>query len=268
MKIIEWKEIFSCFKNNQVFSYFADSKSSAISVGSFDGIHLGHRKLMASLIENSKDKNYLAGVFTFTRPLPSYKHSSDYCGDISTLNQRLKLFEELGIDFVILCEFDSDFASLKGIEFFDILKKVCNLKFIVEGVDFRCGYKGATDAQGLKYWAEQNDVGFCFIEPVFYKESNHSEERISSSYIRKMIQLGFFTTVQDLLLHSYELDFSRVEKIKHNSSILVDKSNVRQVLPPEGFYHVSSEGNTYRLKVGDKTIEIENADDTISSVLF
>lgn len=268
MKIIEWKEIFSCFKNNQVFSYFADSKSSAVSVGSFDGIHLGHRKLMASLIENSKDKNYLAGVFTFTRPLPSYKHSSDYCGDISTLNQRLKLFEELGIDFVILCEFDSDFASLKGVEFFDILKKVCKLKFFVEGVDFRCGYKGATDAQGLKYWAEQNDIDFCFVEPVYYTENNLDEDRISSSYIRKMIQNGFFTTVQELLLHSYELDLSKVEKVKQNSSIFVKKGNLNQVLPPAGIYHVLSEGISYRMKITDITIEIENADISISSLSF
>lgn len=268
MKLIEWKEIYSCYKNNQVFSYFAESKTSAISVGSFDGLHLGHRKLMASLKENSVKNNYLAGVFTFTRPLPSYKHSSDYSGDISTLDQRLKLFEDVGIDFVIVSDFNPEFAALKGIEFFDIIKSVCNLKFIVEGIDFRCGYKGATDTQSLKYWAEQNEIGYSFIEPVYYKETDSEEERISSSYIRTMIQKGFFSTVNELLLRPYEIDLRGLKYVHKKNILQYSKTDIMQVLPKDGIYRGTVENQSYRIRINEQFVEIEGKDDSVSFILF
>lgn len=175
------------------------SKGTAISIGSFDGLHLGHRFLLNKLVEESNNQGLSSGVITFTRPLPALKHSDDYAGDISTLEERLKLIEELGLDFAIVVDFTPDFAAIKGIDFLDILVQKLNMKLLAEGIDFRCGYKGATDTQAIKYWSNQSGVQTLFVDPVYYTQADGSTERVSSSYIRHLIQKGYMTTVHELL---------------------------------------------------------------------
>ena len=86
------------------------------------------------------------------------------------------------------------------------------MELIAEGIDFHCGYKGATDAQAIRYWAEKNNVETVFVDPVYFKEGTDEEERISSSYIRTMIQKGFFTTANELLERPYELDIAQIRR--------------------------------------------------------
>lgn len=178
-------------------------QGTGISVGSFDGLHLGHRFLLNKLIEACNKDGFAPGVITFKRPLPALKHSDDYAGDISTLEERLKLLEELGITFAIVVDFNPDFAAIKGRDFLDLLVEKCNMKLLAEGIDFRCGYKGATDTQAIKYWSAQSGVKTIFVDPVYFTQADGSIERVSSSYIRQLIQKGFLTTVKELLDRDY-----------------------------------------------------------------
>lgn len=239
MQVYNWQDLDS-FNSSYFFSC-----GTAISVGSFDGIHLGHRFLLEMLVKRAGELKLCSGLITFERPLPSIKHSGDYTGDISTLNQRLKKFEQLGIDFVFVVSFNEDFAALKGAQFLSLLQQKCNMKFLAEGIDFRCGYKGATDTQAIKYWAEQNNVECAFVDPVYYTEADGNEERVSSSYIRSMIQKGFFTSVKELLARSYQIDVEEIRKL--------GKSN--QVFPPDGFYNCLDEaGNPVRIKIENSSL--------------
>ncbi len=174
-------------------------QGTGISVGSFDGLHLGHRFLLNKLVEECGEGGLVPGVITFKRPLPALKHSDDYAGDISTLEERLKLLEQIGIKFAIVVDFNEDFASMKGVAFLDILVQKLNMKLLAEGIDFRCGFKGATDTQAIKYWAVQSGVKTVFVDPVYYTQADGSVERVSSSYIRHLIQKGYMTTVHELL---------------------------------------------------------------------
>lgn len=247
MKIFSWTELSTETQKNIPFF----SNGTGISIGSFDGIHLGHQKLLKTLVEHCTNQKLLCGVFTFSRPLPSIKHSDDYKGDITTLSQRLEIFEKFGLDFVIVADFNESFASHSGIEFLDTLIKLCNLKFLAEGIDFRCGFKGATDTQAIRYWAEQNKISTIFVDPVFYREGTDEEERISSSYIRGMILKGFFTTVTELLAHPFELDFSSFyedfnttnENLSSNTELIITKNKIIQVIPSESVYHCKNENN-------------------------
>ena len=240
MKIFNWPEITNTQRNADADAFF--SAGTGISTGSFDGLHKGHRVLLNTLTDQCKKNQLLPGIVTFTRPLPSIKHSQDYQGDISTLQQRLDLFESMGISFVIVVDFDQDFAALSGTQFFELLVKHCNMKLIAEGVDFRCGYKGATDTQAISYFCRQNNIMPFFVPPVFYKEGTDEEERISSSYIRGMIQKGFFSTVEELLERKYMLE--------------VEYAN--QIIPPDGIYHCKNE------KCEDVRVIIDNKNLSIS----
>ena len=175
------------------------NKGTGISIGSFDGLHLGHRFLLNKLVEECNEEGLEAGVITFKRPLPALKHSDDYAGDISTLEERLELLQGLGIKFAMVVDFDQAFASMKGKDFLDLLVQKFNMKLLAEGIDFRCGYKGATDTQAIKYWALQSGVKTLFIDPVYHTQADGSLERVSSSYIRQLIQKGYMTSARELL---------------------------------------------------------------------
>ena len=236
MKVFEWNQIE--LQNFSQTDFFA--KGTGLSVGSFDGLHLGHRFLLNELIARCSEQGIAPGLITFSRPLPAYKHSDDYTGDISTINQRLSIFEELGIEFVFIVDFTQDFSSLKGVDFLNILHQSLNMKFIAEGIDFRCGYKGSTDTQAIKYWAAQNNVAFSFVDPVYYTEADGNEERVSSSYIRKMIQKGFFNTAKELLARSYQIDIDQIR----------EQGRSTQIFPPDGFYSCTSEtGSSVRVQI-------------------
>ena len=103
MKIFCWEEIYNLFScsfeeiKNSTDSFFLDG--TAISVGCFDGPHLGHKFLFSSVLKYSKDNHLKSGLVTFLRPLPSLKFKNEYLGDIATLNQRLSEYEKLGFDF-------------------------------------------------------------------------------------------------------------------------------------------------------------------------
>lgn len=246
MNVYKWEQL-----QNSELSF---DKGTGISIGSFDGLHLGHRMLLGELVKNCSKQNLIPGVLSFTRPLPSIKHHGDYKGDISTLKQRLNLFEKLGIEFVILVDFTEEFSKLSGKDFLDILKNKCSLKLLAEGIDFRCGYKGATDTQAIKYWAQENSIETVFVEPVYYRPGTDEEERISSSYIRNMILKGFFTTVEQMLSRPYEIDISDLPftQCKNRKDMECDVSNINQVLPPSGIFHQGE----LRLEFTDKKLFI------------
>ena len=216
MQIFSWNDILTSLNTGKENPFF--SEGCGICVGSFDGLHKGHQFLLKKMIDSCKKNELKAGAVTFTRPLPAIKHPEDYKGDICTLNQRISRLEKIGLDFIILVDFDETFASMLGSYFFTILVNVCNLKLVAEGCDFRCGYKGAMDVQALKYFCEKNEINSIFINPVYYDSenakiytpddavyseiiSNPSEtiQRVSSSHIRELLQKQFHTTANLLL---------------------------------------------------------------------
>ena len=255
MKIYTWNDILAILNGDSNENF----PKTGISVGSFDGLHKGHRKLIGELIAAGRARGLSCGVVTFSRPLPGIKHRDDYMGDLSTLNQRLRLFEELGLDFAIIVDFDDSFASMMGTDFLNILLNVCNMELLAEGIDFRCGFKGATDAQAIRYWAEKNGVETVFVDPVYFREGTDEEERISSSYIRTMIQKGFFTTANELLERPYEIDIAQLRRAASENPPPLPGS---QLLPPDGLYRTENEkGELVRLTIeGGRITELPDCD--------
>ena len=255
MKIFTWTDILESLNSGKEIIFY--DKGTGISTGSFDGFHQGHRVLIKSLVEACKKDSLIPGLVTFLRPLPSLKHSNDYQGDLSTLNQRIQIMEELGVQFVIIVDFDDSFASMLGADYLNLLVNVCNMKLIAEGIDFRCGYKGATDSQAIRYFAETNNLKSIFVDPIYYRQGTDEEERVSSSYIRQMVTKGFFATVQELLERDYELDLTQVEcdSASKSGELLLNKNKLIQVLPPEGIYHCKNQD--------DEDVRVEISGDQI-----
>lgn len=229
MQVLPW--------NNSNFHQFS-VKETAVTIGSFDGLHKGHRMLIDTLRRISAAKHYLPVVITFTRPLPAIKHADDYAGDISSLPQRLALFEQLGIKSVILVDFTEQFAALSGEDFLSRLVECMNMKYLVEGFDFHCGYKGRTQRKDIEAWAAGAQIETSFLEPVYYKTENGKTERISSSLIRQMLLAGNFSAAAELLQRPFELDISEIRRATANGSAFT------QLLPPDGSYRTLSESGS------------------------
>lgn len=272
MQFFTWNDISAFSNGGKKSSFFKNG--CGISVGSFDGLHRGHRFLLESLNFFCKNQKIPAGVFTFSRPLPSIKYSKNYGGDISTLSQRIKLFENAGLDFVVLADFDEDFASMPGLDFFSILTKACDLKIVAEGVDFRCGYKGATDIRDLKIFCEKENIRSIFVNPVFYDSADakiytrqtenfqeilkkNSVRRVSSSLIRELIRNGDFSTAEILLARKFSLDFSEFCDDNRNLKTEFEIAKIKQILPKPGKYRCKAERQSECEKKIENEIAIE-----------
>ena len=237
MKIFYWQEIYNLFScSSDQIKYSTENlflEGSAISVGCFDGPHLGHKLLFNSVLDYSKKNNLKSGLVTFVKPLPNFKFKDEYLGDIATLEQRLEVYENLSFDFVVLIDFSSDFSKIEGTYFLSILAKVCNMKFLAEGIDFRCGYKGSCSMAEITDFAKQNDIVTEFPELVFF-----DKKRISSSDVRKHIFDADFDLVQKFLGRPYSLDVSNIPMEKVDDTFLFKREDIKQVLPKLGMYDV------------------------------
>lgn len=194
MKVFVWNEILNGAEYESALNYF--SKGTALTIGSFDGPHLGHLTLFKEVLRFSRQNNLLSGVISFKKPLPAFKHSDNYLGDISTLEERISVFEKLGFDFCVIIEFNEEFANIEGSAFFENLHDFMKMKFIAEGEDFKCGHRGAFGKNQIETFCRDNNIDFSFL-PLLKRNG----ERISSSKIRELLHEDFISEANELLFH-------------------------------------------------------------------
>ncbi|MBO7637412.1 MAG: tRNA pseudouridine(55) synthase TruB, partial [Treponema sp.] len=185
MRLFTWKQI-----TDGAFPLEWIKRGSAISVGSFDGFHRGHQRLIDEVLSA---KDLVPGIVTFTS---SYRASEEgYQGDIITSRQKIDYLENKNLSFAILIDFSPEFSRIEGNAFIEILCSKCGLSLLAEGNDFRCGYKGTMDVGQLKALSESEGFSFHAVDDAIVEGS-----RASSSRVREAILASDFTAVQKLLL--------------------------------------------------------------------
>lgn len=218
---------------------------SAVTVGGFDGMHLGHQALFDAVFEWKKKRagaevlglqNVLAGAVTFTRSPGAFK-SKDYPGDLMTEKMKLKYFEKRGFDFCVMIDFSQDFSKIEGRNFLDQLRKFCSAQFLAAGSDFRCGHNLDTGVAELSDYSTRNGLELKVLDDVTL-----DGKRVSSSLIRGAVQDGDFAFARRLLGCPYRLDCSSLEwrtSSSDSSLSLIANGNTTQVLPKAGRHPVS-----------------------------
>ena len=224
MKIISWDDL---IKGKRLFA-----QGSAISIGGFDGPHRGHQRIFSSVLKAACTYDIPAGLITFFRSPRAVKAGNAYSGDVSTLDMRLQKFAGQGFSFIVLIDFSSDFAKMKGAVFFDILIKTICIKYLAVGSDFTCGYRHDTGVGELQHLAQEK--GFCFdsIEQL----SSAQCGRISSSAIRQAVEQADFTLAKDLLGYPFFLDVAKLVQRMDAFVCSIDRANIEQILPKNGRY--------------------------------
>ncbi len=168
--------------DNENFKEISDELCAAI--GNFDGVHLGHQKL----IEECKRHNYKSAVLTFyphpstfLKKIPNYKL-------ITPINHKADIFSKMGIDYLIIIEFNEKFANLSKEEFICLMKKL-NIKSCVCGYDFSFGRKAEGNILDLSKEFEFYEV----------KKFIYDNVRVSSTYIRELLSIGDIEKVNKML---------------------------------------------------------------------
>lgn len=109
-------------------------EGTAVAIGKFDGLHLGHRKLLSEILRQKED-GLKAAVFTFD-PSPEVFFGMNPSRELSTNQEKRELFREIGIDILVEFPFNKDTAAISPEDFvIDILVKRMNAKFVAAGTD-------------------------------------------------------------------------------------------------------------------------------------
>jgi hypothetical protein len=147
--------------------------------------------------------------------------------------QKLRLFEQMGIALTVMIDFSEKFSTLGGREFIDLLINRGDLRFLVIGSNFRCGYRHATDAALIKAMNRDRGIPTEVAEPV-----TAGGERVSSSRIRAAIASGSLVEASGLLGRRVEIDFAGLDAAPKPGGVYVDLAVENRVMPPPGRYPV------------------------------
>ena len=182
-------------------------KKSIVLVGNFDGLHLGHQKLFNLAKKYKKKFKLKIGVITFEPAPKMYFNKNLINFRISNLSQKIKIFEKLGIDFVIIKKFNKKFSKISSHNFIkEILYKKLKAKYVFVSSNFRFGNKREGDVNQLIY--NEKNFNYKIIKP---KPLILKKKVISSTLIRKLLSDGKLEHANKLLGRKWSIE-SKVEK--------------------------------------------------------
>ena len=177
-------------------------KRSIILIGNFDGVHLGHQKLFKLAQSYKKKYKLKIGVINFD-PMPKmFFNKSLKNFRLSSIEQKLNLLSDQGVDFIITKKFDKNFSKTKSIDFIKvILFKKLNARFIFVSNNFRFGNKREGDVDLLIN--NEKNYNYKVIKP---KPLIINKKVISSSLTRKLIEKGFLDKANKLLNRKWAIE--------------------------------------------------------------
>ncbi|MCW1147081.1 bifunctional riboflavin kinase/FAD synthetase [Flavobacterium lacisediminis] len=223
---------------------FKPLKPSIITIGTFDGVHLGHQSILKKIVDAKNLENTESVLLTFF-PHPRMVLQQDASIKLlNTIDEKAELLDKFGIDNLIIHPFDAAFSNLSAEEFVkEILVDKLNIHKIIIGHDHRFGKNRTADISDLISYGEK--YGFE-VEQISAQEIN--EIAISSTKIRKALLEGEIQLANQYLGYSYFITGKVVEGKKVGRTIGFPTANIEikenyKLLPKNGVYIVSSQIN-------------------------
>ncbi|MGY8930782.1 MAG: bifunctional riboflavin kinase/FAD synthetase [Flavobacteriales bacterium] len=220
---------------------FNSTDYTILTIGTFDGVHLGHQKVLERLTKEAKNNNLKSTVLTFFPHPRTVLNPNKPLKLINSVNERTDLLSKSKIDNLIIHPFDKSFSELDPEKYvLEILVKKLKAKIILIGYDHKFGKNRTADINDLKVYGEK--YGFKVIE---IKAEEISNIAISSTKIRKAISEGDISTAKEYL--GYDVSLSG--KIVHGKSIgrtigfptaNVEVNEGYKLLPKNGVYLIQS----------------------------
>jgi len=211
--------------------------SEHLSIGFFDGVHLGHQRILFP--EELKSKKVSHGVLTFW-PHPKASLSDSGSPELLTsFEEKLELLASLGILECSVIRFNREFSQQTHLQFLEILSnRFPNIQSLSVGSNFRFGHQRTGNIEDLAHWAKQQKIDF-YCPPLF----QISGKTISSSLIRSLIVDGDFERAQSYLGRPYTITAKVIQGQQRGRTIGFPTANLDITglqLPPSGVYAVNA----------------------------
>ena len=239
---------------------------SILTIGVFDGVHLGHLHLIKRLKEIATQKKYLSGIITFTNHPAEILNTKFKPSFIMTSDQKISALEKTGVDFVIPITFNKEISTMSASSFIEDLKNTLNMKGIVVGPDFAMGKNREATTVKLQDLGIEKD----FITEVISPQSLDGIELRSTS-VRKFLQEGNIETTAKILGRNFSVSGLVTHGERRGRELGYPTANLKpptnSLIPKNGIYatftyvneqkflSATSIGTNPTFKGNNKTIE-------------
>ena len=217
-------------------------KNSVIAIGNFDGLHLGHQKVLKDAKQKATIKKLKFGLVTF-EPVPTMFFNRNIENHrINSLNQKIYFLKKIKLDFLIIINFNKIFSNISAESFIKkILYEKFKSKYIFISRNFRFGKKRLGDIKTLKNFEKK--YSYKTLVTIPYKKKN---KIVSSSLIRKILQKGKVKEAEKLLGRPWSIEGRVIKGEQRGRLIGFPTCNIKlnsYILPKLGVYSVQVEIN-------------------------
>jgi len=213
---------------------FSPDKDTLLTVGVFDGVHIGHKYLISRLVEQARKRDLLPGVVTF-RQHPQEVLAKTGLSFLTDLDDRIRLIKAEGVAIIVPLSFTPELSHLTPRQFVSLLQKHLKMKGLVIGPDFALGYGREGNIENLKTLGKEMDFAIETVPPV-----KINGEVVSSTAIRQALAKGDMKKVERMIGRPFSLSGPVVTGAGRGVTLGFPTANVsvnaEQAVPADGVY--------------------------------
>ena len=231
----------SLLKIIQTISNFNSLEKTVVTIGTFDGIHIGHQKILKDLIETAKKENKKSVLLTFF-PHPRMVLQKEVTIQLlNTIEEKSSLLEKMGLDYLIIHPFSKEFSRLTALDFVrDILVNQLNTSRLIIGYDHHFGKNREGNIHQLKEYSSLYDFN---VEEIPAQDIDNVS--VSSTKIRNALQEGSLKTANNYLGYNYMLNGTVVNGKSLGGKIGFPTANLEvketyKLIPKTGVYIIKT----------------------------
>ena len=210
-------------------------KDMLLTIGVFDGVHLGHRYLISQLTELARQQGLLSGVVTFRQHPQEVLSPQTKLPFLTDLAQRTNLLKNEGVEAIITLSFTPELAQLSAGQFIGLLKKYLRMRGVVIGPDFALGQSREGNTDTLRRLGQEMGFSVTVVPPIII-----NGEVVSSTAIRNALAEGDMKRVQNLVGRPFSLHGRVIPGTRRGAELGFPTANLdtdpEQALPAEGVY--------------------------------
>ncbi|HAF85543.1 MAG TPA: FAD synthetase [Sphaerochaeta sp.] len=220
-----------------------------VSVGVFDGLHVGHLKILNRNIELAREHGWQTMAITFNKNPKMFMKSQTAHSRLTSDVQFEEILAKLGIDHLVVIDFSAEFSKLTAKEFLAFVCSFCQVKAMVVGEDFRCGapVSSAGPVQLQEYLSRLAPCAIVDVPP-FVRTAGGAIA--SSTLVRQKLLEGALEEVQSMLGRPYALDLVAYPSKFSEDGLLYRTASFMQLLPMAGLYEATmllSDGQRWKV---------------------
>ena len=220
---------------------FPADEASIVTIGTFDGVHLGHQQILKQLIDTSRKSKLKSVLLTFF-PHPRMVLQPDISMRlIQTIQEREKALQKTGLDYLVVHPFSTEFSRLSADDYVkQILVEQLNVRKVVVGYDHRFGRNRTASLEDMYHYADIHE-----FEVIEINAEKIESTAVSSTKIRKAIDEGNIELANTYLGHSFTIEGMVIDGDKRGRELSyptanIDLQNQHKIVPKQGVYLVKS----------------------------